>query len=150
MNNPTKSLFTLFLLFIAVNTFGQNLNEQQLIGTWSVVNIEDTLPITDSEKQNLQTFLNAFKKSTFELESNKNFTFHINSKKIEDNMKQLHWKYNKNQSKVIVQDWKNKDNSEDILMELDVEMNMGKIFFQASAPPLVFKIKKESDGGKKK
>src|SRR5690606_11423692 len=125
MNNPTKSLLTVLLLFITVNTFGQSLNENQLIGKWNVVNIEGTLPVADSEKQNLEIFLKALKASTFEFESNNNFTLHIDFKEVEDRMKQLHWKYDRNLSKISVQEWKNKDNSEMGLLEMEVEKVKG-------------------------
>lgn len=150
MKNSTKSLLTVLLLFIAVNTFGQALNEQQLIGKWNVVNLEGTLPVAESEKQNLEIFLKAFKESTFEFGSNNNFTLHIDFKQIEDRMKQLHWKYDRNLSKIIVQDWKNKDNSEGILLELDVEKNKGNTFFKIANSPLVFEVEKEKGGGPKK
>lgn len=149
MNNPTKSFLTVFLLFITVNTFGQSFNENQLVGKWNVVNLEGTLPVADSEKQNLEIFLNAFKASTFEFESNNNFTLHINFKEVEDRMKQLHWKYDRNLSKIIVQDWKNKDNSEGILLELDVEKNRGNVFFKISKTPLILEVEQEKGGGPK-
>ncbi len=149
MNNPTKSFLTVFLLFITVNTFGQSFNENQLVGKWNVVNLEGTLPVADSEKQNLEIFLNAFKEATFEFESNNNFTLHIDFKEVEDRMKQLHWKYDRNLSKIIVQDWKNKDNSEGILLELDVEKNRGNVFFKISKTPLIFEVEQEKGGGPK-
>lgn len=150
MNNPAKSLLTVLLLFITVNTFGQALNEQQFIGKWNVVNLEGTLPVAESEKKNLEIFLNAFKEATFEFESNNNFTLHIDFKEIEDRMKQLHWKFDRNQSKLIVQEWKNKDSSEGILMELDVEKSKGNTFFKITNSPLVFEVEKEKGGGPKK
>lgn len=150
MNNPAKSLLTVLLLFITVNLFGQTFNEQQLIGKWNVVNLEGTLPVADSEKQNLEIFLKAFKASTFEFESDNNFTLHIDFKEIEDRMKQLHWKYDRSQSKIIIQEWKNKDNSEGILMELEVEKNKGNILFKIANSPLVIEVEKEKGGGPKK
>ena len=149
MNNPTKSLLTVLLLFITVNTFGQSLNENQLIGKWNVVNIEGTLPVADSEKQNLEIFLKALKASTFEFESNNNFTLHIDFKEVEDRMKQLHWKYDRNLSKISVQEWKNKDNSEMGLLEMEVEKVKGNIFFKITKTPLVLEVEKEKGGGKK-
>lgn len=148
MNNPTKSLLTALLLFITVNLFGQALNEKQLIGKWNVVNLEGTLPVADSEKQNLETFLKALKASTLEFDSNNNFTLHIDFKEVEDRMKQLHWKYDGNLSKVFVQDWKNKDNSESVLLEMEVEKIKGNTFFKITKTPLVLEVKKERGGGK--
>ena len=133
----TKYILVLFLLSASF-LFSQSIKESELIGLWNVVNVEGTIEIKEDEKEMLDALLKAFKESTFEFESNKNFTLDIDFIGIEDMLRNVHWDYSPEDSSILIENWGKKDN----LMMIKVEKKDGKMFFKLSETPLILEVEK--------
>jgi hypothetical protein len=133
----TKYLLILTLLSASFS-FSQSIEESELIGLWNVVNVESNIQVKENQKEMLDALMTAFNESTFEFESDKNFTLNIDFIEIRDMMKKVHWTYFPYNSSIIIQDWKLKDN----LMMITVEKMDNKVFFKLSETQLILEVEK--------
>ncbi len=133
----TKYLL-IILLLSASFTFSQSIEKSELIGLWNVVNVESTKQIKEGEKEMHDMVINAFMKSTFEFESNKNFTLDIDFIGIGDKMRKVHRNYSSNDSSITIESWEKKDN----LMVILVEKKNGKVFFKLRESTLTLEVEK--------
>lgn len=125
-------------IFSASLSFSQSIEESELIGLWKVVNIEGTIQIKEDQKGMLDSVMTAFNESTFEFESDKNFTLDIDFIGIEDMMRKVHWEYFPEESLIIIENWNMKDN----LMLIKVEKKNDKVFFKLTETLLILEVEK--------
>ena len=130
------------LFFTSMAIYSQSIKESDLIGKWNVVNLEGELPSVKAEKETMDALMRAFKESTFEFGSDHSFTFDIDFIGIEDMMIKVHWKYDAKKSKIVIQDWEDKENWGGGLMEITVKKQNDKVFFRLTESPFVLEVKK--------
>ncbi len=133
----TKYLLIITLLSASFS-FSQAIEESELIGLWNVVNVEGTNQIKEAEKETFDMIIKAFMESTFEFESNKNFTLDIDFTGIGDMMRKVQWNYFPDDSSIIIENWNMKDN----LMLIVVEKKNDKVFFKLTETPLILEVEK--------
>lgn len=129
-----------------INSFGQSINETDLIGKWKVVNIIESkdmpTPKTAEEKKMLESLKTAFLNSTFEFKSDYNFNLNIDFEIIGKMMKKVHWKLDSKKMSVIIQNWKDSKSSKFKLMEIFILNKNGKTYFSLRETPLLLEVKK--------
>jgi hypothetical protein len=133
----TKYLFIALLLFTSF-AFSQSIEKNDLIGLWNVVNVESTREFKKDEKEMLDMAKKAFMNSTFEFESNENFTLNIDFIGIGEKMKKVHWNYSSDDSSVTIESWNEHDN----LMVIIVEKKNDKVFFKLMETSLILQVEK--------
>ena len=121
----TKYLLIALLLFTSF-AFSQSVEKTELIGLWNVVNVESTREIKKEEKEMLDMAKKAFMNSTFEFESNENFTLNIDFIGIGEKLKKVHWNYSSDDSSITIESWNEHDN----LMVIIVEKKNDTVFFK--------------------
>ncbi|MDO5979193.1 hypothetical protein [Flavivirga spongiicola] len=137
-----SKVLIIVLFFANMATYSQSIKESELIGKWNVVNLEGELPSVEAEKETMDALMRAFKESTFELESDHSFTFDIDFIGIEDMMIKVHWKYDAKKSKIVIQEWEDKEKWNGGLMEIIVKKQNGKVFFRLTESPFILEVKK--------
>lgn len=132
----------LFILFCSVS-FGQEINEAELIGTWKIVNIDGDFPqMPEEEQKKMDALKDAFKNATFDFKKDNYFNFNIDFIEIGEMMNNVHWKFNSGKSEIIIQDWKNKDTDNYHLMDIIVSKRNGKTFFIMTESPFILEVTK--------
>ncbi|WP_321297258.1 hypothetical protein [Marinifilum fragile] len=142
-SKPIKNILTLLLLLISIITFGENIEESDLIGTWKVINLTGDFPPMPSEQHKQIDLLKvAFRESTFEFNADHSFSLKIDFNDFSDMMKNVHWKFNKEKSNVLIQEWKDKESAKSILLEIIIEQRNGKIIFVLPESPFELEVVK--------
>lgn len=137
-----KLKITLFFIVICSVSFGQSINETELIGTWKVENLSGDFPQMPKEQQQIMDLLKtAFKNATFDFKEDKRFNFNIDFIELDEMMKNVHWKLDSGKSEIIIQEWKDKDTDKYHLMGITVLRKEGKIFFILTESPFVLEVK---------
>jgi len=83
---------------------------------------------------------NAFLKSKFEFKADGNFSFDFELEEMR--IKDGHWKYNELTKSFIIQDWKDKDTDESVLMEIFTKKVDNKILFLLTESFFTLEMKK--------
>jgi len=121
---------------------GQTLTETDLIGTWKIVkvhNLSENMP--KEEMATLERLKKAFLKAKFVFEADKNFSFDIGENELKIN--NGHWKINKINGTITIQEWKDKNNSKSILMEILTKRNGTQVKFFISETFFGLEMQKE-------
>ena len=140
-----KKQIILILLLISSITYGQNITEKEIVGTWKVEKISGDFPDMPAEQQKqMDALKNAFLKSSFEFKKDKRFNFNIDfMTELDEMMKNVHWKLNSNKTEIIIQEWKDKDTDKYHLMGINVSTRNGKIYFMLTESPFLLEMKKK-------
>lgn len=140
-----KKHLTLLLLVISTITYGQSLSEKEIIGTWEVEKISGDFPKMSGEQQKRMDALKAaFLGATFDFKEDRTFNFNIEfMKELDEMMKNVHWKFNTNNTEVIIQEWKDKDTDSYQLMGINVSKKNGIVYFIMAESPFVLEMKKK-------
>ncbi|WP_405576911.1 hypothetical protein [Winogradskyella sp. Asnod2-B02-A] len=133
----TKYLLIALLLFTSF-AFSQSVEKTELIGLWNVVNVESTREIKKEEKEMLDMAKKAFMNSTFEFESNENFTLNIDFIGIGEKLKKVYWNYSSDDSSITIESWNEHDN----LMVIIVEKKNDTVFFKLRETSLTLEVEK--------
>ncbi len=123
----TIGLLVLLLTFLHV-TNAQSLTENEIVGTWTVLQINVLTKLPEEQKKTTDMLKNAFLRSKFEFNSDNSFVFDFELEKMQ--IQNGHWKYNDFTKSVIIQDWKDKDTNNWKLMEIFPKREGDKIIFQ--------------------
>ena len=134
-------LIPFIILFIITNSFGQNISETDLIGTWKVKSMSNSIKLTKDEEKQMQALKTAFTKSRFEFKADKHCNFIIEIKDIE--IKNGHWKFNKNKNGVVIQEWKDRNLKNSILLEIEIVKKDNQVFFLIAETPIKLEMIKE-------
>ena len=139
-----KKSIIIILILISSISYGQTLNEKNIVGTWKAENIIVDFPQMPAEQQKIMDDLkSAFMKSSFEFKEDNKFNLNIEfMKELDEMMKNVHWKLNSNNTEIIIQEWKDKDTDKYHLMGIQISERNGKIYFVMTESPFVLEMKK--------
>lgn len=139
----TKILILLIIISVN-NTKAQTDLKSHLVGQWTVkseYDIGGQVP-TDVQQQ-IKIVKDAFKKSKFHFKKDNSFSLDIEFQEI--SIKNGHWKILKDNNKVVIQEWKDKDKSGPILMGINVLLKDSKTIFMLEETFLAFEMTKISE-----
>jgi len=123
----TTGLLILMLAFV-FQVGAQSLTENEIVGTWSVVQINVLTRLPDDQKKTIDRLKEAFLRSKFEFDADNTFVFNFELEKMQ--IQNGHWKYNDRTKSYIIQDWKDKDTNNWKLMEIYPIREGNKIIFR--------------------
>ena len=123
----TTGLLILMLAFV-FQVGAQSLTENEIVGTWSVVQINVLTRLPDDQKKTIDRLKEAFLRSKFEFDADNTFVFNFELEKMQ--IQNGHWKYNDRTKSYIIQDWKDKDTNNWKLMEIYPIREGDKIIFR--------------------
>ena len=141
MKSKILGLFFL-ILFISTKTNGQTLTETDLIGTWKVIevhNLSDKMP--KEEIATMEKLKKAFLKAKFIFKADKKFSFDIGFPDMK--IANGHWKINKTNGTITIQEWKDKDSNKSVLMEILTKKNETQVKFLISETFFGLEMQKE-------
>ena len=118
----------LLVLSLSFKLYAQSFNENDIIGAWTVRQINVLTKIPDEQKKTVDMLKTAFLRSKFTFNSDYTFVFDFELEKMR--IQNGHWKYNDYTKSFIIQDWKDKDTNDWKLMEIVPKIEGDKIIFQ--------------------
>jgi hypothetical protein len=142
-----KNTALLLFLFVLASTasYAQAITETDLVGKWNVVRLgEAKIKLTSQNEKMMETLRNAFLNATFEFKADKHFNMKIDFPIIDHKMKNVHWKYDAANSKIIVQEWQDRQSAKSKLMEIVVFNEQGKIYFGLVESPYLLEVEKQA------
>ncbi|MDP4238537.1 MAG: hypothetical protein Q8904_03580 [Bacteroidota bacterium] len=120
--------FLILMLVFSLQTKAQELTENDIIGKWSVVQINVLTKLPEGQKKTIDLLKEAFLRSTFEFNPDNSFVFDFELEKMK--IQNGHWKYNDYKKSFIIQDWKDKDTTNWKLMEIFPKRSGNQVIFQ--------------------
>lgn len=134
-----KLINTLFILFIFLSATAQ-VNEQEITGKWKAkaVSINNAMLDGEEDKNAIEAIKEAFLNATFNFKADHNFDMDISVKDIA--LANHHWKINPASGDIYVQEWKDKDKNEILVMIIQVRKKDGKIFFLLQETPIIVEV----------
>jgi hypothetical protein len=118
----------IFVLAFNIQIKAQSLAENEIIGKWSVVQINVLTKIPDEQKKTVDRLKDAFLRSTFEFNPDHTFVFDFEIEKMR--IQTGSWKYNDDSKSFIIQDWKDRETNNWKLMEINIRKEDNKIIFE--------------------
>lgn len=119
------------LILIVVPTFqliAQSLTENEIVGTWSVKQINVLTRLPEEQKKSIEILKEAFLRSKFIFNADNTFVFDFELEKMR--IQNGHWKFNDRNKSFIIQDWKDRDSNNWKLMEIVPKKEGDEIIFQ--------------------
>jgi len=120
--------FLILILLPALQLRAQSVTENEIVGTWSVTQINVLTRLTEDQNKTIETLKAAFLRSKFIFNDDTSFVFDFELDKMR--IQNGHWKYNDLKKSFIIQDWKDKDTNNWKLMEIVPKKEGTKIIFQ--------------------
>jgi hypothetical protein len=118
----------ILVLSLYFQLYAQSFTENEIIGTWTVRQINVLTKIPDEQKKTVDMLKAAFLRSKFIFNSDNTFVFDFELEKMQ--IQNGHWKYNDYTKSFIIQNWKDKDTNGFNLMEIVPKKEGDKITFQ--------------------
>jgi hypothetical protein len=118
----------ILVLSLYFQLYAQSFTENEIIGTWTVRQINVLTKIPDEQKKTVDMLKAAFLRSKFIFNSDNTFVFDFELEKMQ--IQNGHWKYNDYTKSFIIQNWKDKDTNDFNLMEIVPKKEGDKITFQ--------------------
>lgn len=116
------------ILLPALQLRAQSFSEKDIVGTWSVTQINVLTRLPEEQNKTIETLKAAFMRSKFIFNEDNSFVFDFELDKMR--IQNGHWKYNNQNKSFIIQDWKDKDTNNWKLMEIVPKKEGTKIIFQ--------------------
>ena len=116
------------ILLPALQLRAQSVTENEIVGTWSVTQINVLTRLPEDQNKTIETLKAAFLRSKFIFNEDNSFVFDFELDKMR--IQNGHWKYNDQKKSFIIQDWKDKDTNNWKLMEIVPKKEGTKIIFQ--------------------
>jgi hypothetical protein len=136
-------LLICMFLTIGIQIKAQQFNENEIIGTWTVLKVQFLNDkISTEKKQMVEMLKESFLKSKFIFKADHNFTFDFSFEEMR--IKNGHWKFNPTTNTILIQDWKDKEKNNSGLMEIVMKKVGEKIIFELSETMLSLEMKNES------
>ncbi len=126
-----KQTIVVILLLTSSILYGQNWNKEDLIGIWKVEKIMDMRAPSEMPSE-YAVFLN----SSFEFKQNNTFNLTSKAKRLNEMMKNSHWKLNSNNNEILIQ--RNKTR----LMTIKIWKKNEKTFFIIMGASLFLEMRK--------
>jgi len=123
----TTGLLILILGFV-LQVKSQSLTDTEIVGTWSVLQINVLTKLPDDQKKTVDRLKEAFLRSKFEFNADHTFIFDFELEKMK--IANGYWKYNDWNKSFVIQDQKDKDTNDWKLMEIFTKREGDKIVFQ--------------------
>jgi len=124
-----KTIWILILIVVPVfQLYAQSLTENEIVGTWSVKQINVLTRLPDEQKKSIEILKAAFLRSKFIFNADFSFVFDFELDKMR--IQNGHWKYNELNNSLIIQDWKDRDTNNWKLMEIVPKKEGDEIIFQ--------------------
>ena len=125
-----KKNIILFILIVlpALHLIAQSVTENEIVGTWSVKQINVLTRLPEEQNKTIETLKAAFLRSKFTFNEDNSFVFDFELDKMR--IQNGHWKYNDQNKSFIIQDWKDKDTNNWKLMEIVPKKEGTNIIFQ--------------------
>ena len=120
--------FLILILLPALQLRAQSVTENEIVGTWSVTQINVLTRLPEDQNKTIETLKAAFLRSKFIFNEDNSFVFDFELDKMR--IQNGHWKYNDLKKSFIIQDWKDKDTNNWKLMEIVPKKEGTKIIFQ--------------------
>ncbi len=141
MKRTTTLLILSLLLTLKINA--QTFKENEIVGTWTVLKVQfSNDKISNEKKQMVEMLKESFLKSKFIFKADYNFTFDFSFDEMR--IKNGHWKFNPTTNTILIQDWKDKEKNNSVLMEIVMKKVGEKIIFELSETMLSLEMKNES------
>ena len=121
-------VFLILIILPALQLRAQSFSEKDIVGTWSVTQINVLTRLPDEQIKTIETLKAAFMRSKFTFNEDNSFVFDFELDKMR--IQNGHWKYNNQNKSFIIQDWKDKDTNNWKLMEIVPKKEGTKIIFQ--------------------
>lgn len=118
----------ILLLISGTKLNAQSFTENEIIGTWTVKEINVMTRLPEDQKKSIELLKAAFLRSKFIFSSDNSFDFDFELEKMR--IINGHWKFNSNSKSFIIQDWKDKNSNNWKLMEIVPKKEGNKIIFQ--------------------
>ena len=118
----------IFVFSLGFQLNAQTFTENEIIGTWTVLQINVLTKLPDDQKKTIDMLKDAFLRSKFTFNSDHTFVFDFELEKMK--IQNGYWKYNEYTKSFIIQDQKDKDTNDFYLMEIVPKKEGGKIIFQ--------------------
>jgi len=112
----------------ALHLMAQSFTENDIVGTWSVTQINVLTRLPEDQNKTIETLKAAFLRSKFIFNADNSFIFDFELDKMR--IQNGHWKFNDQNKSYIIQDWKDKDTNNWKLMEIVPKKEGDKIIFQ--------------------
>jgi len=131
----------LLLTVITVKAFSQQISEKEIVGKWMVVkvNLTDT-NIPKDQKEMIELLKDAFLKSSFSFKEDKSISFDFEIEGMQ--ISKGHWKFNPSNNTLVIQEWKDRNTNDFILMEISIRKEGEKILFSVAETFLELEMKK--------
>jgi hypothetical protein len=126
MKKITGLIILLLSIYLQINA--QSLTENEIVGKWSVVQINILTKIPEEQKKTVDRLKDAFLRSTFEFNPDHTFVFDFEIEKMK--IQTGCWKYNDYSKSFIIQDWKDRETNNWKLMEINTRKDGDKIIFE--------------------
>ena len=125
-----KKTISYLILFLmpALHLMAQSFTENDIVGTWSVTQINVLTRLPEDQNKTIETLKAAFLRSKFIFNADYSFVFDFELDKMR--IQNGHWKFNDQNKSYIIQDWKDKDTNNWKLMEIVPKKEGDKIIFQ--------------------
>ena len=120
--------FLILILLPALQLRAQSVTENEIVGTWSVTQINVLTRLPEDQNKTIEALKAAFLRSKFIFNEDNSFVFDFELDKMR--IQNGHWKYNDLKKSFIIQDWKDKDTNNWKLMEIVPKKEGTKIIFQ--------------------
>ena len=120
--------YLILILLPALQLRAQSFSEKDIVGTWSVTQINVLTRLPEEQNKTIETLKAAFMRSKFIFNEDNSFVFDFELDKMR--IQNGHWKYNNQNKSFIIQDWKDKDTNNWKLMEIVPKKEGTKIIFQ--------------------
>lgn len=133
----------IFITLCSLRANAQEFTENEIVGTWNVVNVHlvSNNPFPANHKAELEMLKKSFSKAVFYFKFDKNFSFKIDIADMQ--IKKAYWNYNKLTNSFLVQDWKDKNSKDLLLMEISAKKVGDKMIFLLSESFLELEVRKE-------
>ena len=119
---------SILILTFVFQINAQSLTENEIVGRWSVLQINVLTRLPEGQQKTIDLLKEAFLRSKFEFNADNSFTFDFELDKMR--IQNGHWKYNDITKSFIIQDWKDKDTNDWKLLEIFTKREGDKIIFQ--------------------
>jgi len=126
MKKISGLIIFVFSFYLQINA--QSLTENEIIGKWSVVQLNILTKIPDEQKKTVDRLKEAFLRSTFEFNSDHTFVFDFEIEKMR--IQTGFWKYNDYSKSFIIQDWKDRETNNWKLMEIKTRKEGNNVIFE--------------------
>lgn len=136
-------LIALLIMLTLLSVSAQQAETLNMTGKWKVLKlsvVKDPDWDMKGKESQLAMVKELFEKSAFEFKADHKFDFDIAEPELA--VKNGHWKYDKETDTYIIQEWKDKDTDEAMLMMLRFKTEDGKVIMMMPESPFEMEVER--------